>query len=106
MSMMSSAKRRWFKNFPFMFIPISFQSNFLKTLSRLVVNNLGEMVSPCLTPLSILNLSVFLCSFTHFYIHIEWFWCISNRLYGIKCLFIVKMVVYCIIKLEPDIVLL
>src|ERR1700753_2217416 len=65
MSMMSSAKRRWFKNFPFTFFPISFQSNFLKTLSRLVVNNLGEMVSPCLTPLQILNLSVLLCSFTH-----------------------------------------
>ena len=51
---MSSAKRRLERNSPSIFTPLFSQFNLLNMLSNVAVNSLGEMVSPCLTPLLIL----------------------------------------------------
>ena len=55
---MSSAKRRWERNSPSIFTPLFSLFNLLNMLSNVAVNSLGEMVSPCLTPLLILILSL------------------------------------------------
>ena len=54
---MSSAKRRLERNSPSIFTPLFSQFNLLNMLSNVAVNSLGEMVSPCLTPLLILIFS-------------------------------------------------
>ena len=61
---MSSAKRRLERNYPSIFTPLFFQFNLLNMLSNVAVNSLGEMVSPCLTPLLILIFSLSLCRCT------------------------------------------
>ena len=58
---MSSAKRRLERNSPSIFTPMFSQFNLLNMLSNVAVNSLGEMVSPCLTPLLILIFSPSLC---------------------------------------------
>ena len=58
---MSSAKRRLERNSPSIFTPLFSQFNLLNMLSNVAVNSLGEMVSPCLTPLLILIFSLSLC---------------------------------------------
>ena len=58
---MSSAKRRLERNSPSIFTPLCSQFNLLNMLSNVAVNSLGEMVSPCLTPLLILIFSLSLC---------------------------------------------
>ena len=57
---MSSAKRRLER----IFMPLFSQFNLLNMLSNVAVNSLGEMVSPCLTPLLILIVSLSLCRCT------------------------------------------
>ena len=47
----SSAKRRWLRYSPSIFRPLFSQFSLLKILSSVDVNSLGEMVSPCRTPL-------------------------------------------------------
>ena len=54
----SSAKRRLERNSPSIFTPLFSQFNLLNMLSNVAVNSLGEMVSPCLTPLLILIFSL------------------------------------------------
>ena len=54
---MSSAKRRLEINHPSIFTPLFSQFNLLNMLSSVAVNSLGEMVSPCLTPLLIMMFS-------------------------------------------------
>ena len=78
----SSAKRRLERNSPSIFTPLFSQFNLLNMLSNVAVNRLGEMVSPCLTPLLILifslslcrctvnELSVYIYVFQDFYVHI------------------------------------
>ena len=61
---MSSAKRRLERNSPSIFTPLCSQFNLLNMLSNVAVNSLGEMVSPCLTPLLILIFSLSLCRCT------------------------------------------
>ena len=61
---MSSAKRRLERNYPSIFTPLFSQFNLLNMLSNVAVNSLGEMVSPCLTPLLILIFSLSLCRCT------------------------------------------
>ena len=61
---MSSAKRRLERNSPSIFTPLFSQFNLLNMLSNVAVNSLGEMVSPCLTPLLILIFSLSLCRCT------------------------------------------
>ena len=61
---MSSAKRRLERNYPSIFTPLCSQFNLLNMLSNVAVNSLGEMVSPCLTPLLILIFSLSLCRCT------------------------------------------
>ena len=61
---MSSAKRRLEINFPSIFTPLFSQFNLLNMLSNVAVNSMGEMVSPCLTPLLILIFSISLCMCT------------------------------------------
>ena len=61
---MSSAKRRLERNYPSIFTPLFSQINLLNVLSNVAVNSLGEMVSPCLTPLLILIFSLSLCRCT------------------------------------------
>ena len=61
---MSSAKRRLERNSPSIFKPLFSQFNLLNVLSNVAVNSLGEMVSPCLTPLLILIFSLSLCRCT------------------------------------------
>ena len=58
---MSSAKRRLEINYPSIFKPLFSQFNLITMLSNVAVNSLGEMVSPCLTPLLILICSLSLC---------------------------------------------
>ena len=58
---MSSAKRRLERNSPSIFTLLFSQFNLLNMLSNVAVNSLGEMVSPCLTPLLILISSLSLC---------------------------------------------
>ena len=60
---MSSAKRRLLRNSPSIVTPL-FSFNLLNMLSRVAVNSLGEMVSPCLTPLLILIFLLYLCRCT------------------------------------------
>ena len=60
----SSAKRRLVRNSPSIFTPLFSQFNLLNMLSSVAVNRLGEMVSPCLTPLLILIFSLSLCRCT------------------------------------------
>ena len=47
----SYAKRRWLRYSPSIFMPLFAQFSLLKILSSVDVNSLGEMVSPCRTPL-------------------------------------------------------
>ena len=61
---MSSAKPRFERNSPSIFTPLFSQFNLLNMLSNVAVNSLGEMVSPCLTPLLILIFSLSLCRCT------------------------------------------
>ena len=61
---MSSAKRRLERNSPSIFTPLFYQFNLLNMLSNVAVISLGEMVSPCLTPLLILIFSLSLCRCT------------------------------------------
>ena len=61
---MSPAKRRLERNYPPIFTPLFSQFNLLNMLSNVAVNSLGEMVSPCLTPLLILIFSLSLCKCT------------------------------------------
>ncbi len=61
---MSSAKRRLLRNSPSIFTPLFSQFIILNMLSNVAVNSLGEMVSPCLTPLLILIFSLSLCRCT------------------------------------------
>ena len=61
---MLSATRRLERNSPSIFTPLFSQFNLLNTLSNVAVNSLGEMVSPCLTPLLILIFSLSLCRCT------------------------------------------
>ena len=61
---MSSAKRRLERNSPSIFTPLFSQFTLLNMLSNVAVNSLGEMVSPCLTPLVILIFSLSLCRCT------------------------------------------
>ena len=61
---MSSAKRRFERNSPSIFTPLFSEYNLLNMLSNVAVNSLGEMVSPCLTPLLIVILSLSLCRCT------------------------------------------
>ena len=61
---LSSAKRRLERNSPSIFTPLFSQFNLLNRLSNVAVNSLGEMVSPCITPLLILILSLSLCRCT------------------------------------------
>ena len=58
---MSSAKQRLERNSPSIFTPLFSQFNLLNMLSNVAVNSLGEMVSPCLTPLLILIFSLSVC---------------------------------------------
>ena len=60
---MSSAKRIWLRNYPSIFTPFFSQLNLLIfVLSGIAVNSLGEIVSPCITPILILIVSLSLCS--------------------------------------------
>ena len=62
---MASAKRRLVTNYPFIFTTLFSQSNLLNNmLSSVAVNGLDEMVSRCLTPLLIMNVSLSLCRCT------------------------------------------
>ena len=61
---MSSAKQRLVRNYPSIFTPLFSQFNLLNMLSSVPVNSLGDMVSPCLTPLLILICSLSLCRCT------------------------------------------
>ena len=61
---MSSAKRRLEIHYTSIFTPLFSQFNLLNMLSNVAVNRLGEMVSPCLTPLLILIFSLSLCRCT------------------------------------------
>ena len=56
--------RRLARNSPSIFTPLFSQFNLLNMLSNVIVNSLGEMVSPCLTPLLILIFSLSLCRYT------------------------------------------
>ena len=58
---MSSAKRRLVINYPSIFTPLFSHFNLLNRISNVAVNSLGEMVSPCLTPLLIPIASLSLC---------------------------------------------
>ena len=52
-------------NYPFIVTTLFSQSNLLNSmLSSVAVNGLGEMVSRCLTPLLIMNVSLSLCTVT------------------------------------------
>ena len=75
---MSSAKRRLERNSPSIFMPLFSQFNLLNMLSNVAVNSLGEMVSPCLTPLLILifSLSLCRCTVTELFVYI----CLSGFL--------------------------
>ena len=68
---MSSAKRRWERNFPSIFTPLFSQFNLLNMLSNVAVNSLGEMVSPCLTPLLILMFSLCRCTVTELSVYMS-----------------------------------
>ena len=57
---MSSVKRRWVRNSVFIFTPLFSQINLLSRLSNFAVNSLGVMMTPHLTPLSILIFSLYL----------------------------------------------
>ena len=61
---MSSAKRRLKRHSPSIFTPLFSQFNLLNMLSNVAVNSLGEMVSPCLTPVLILIFLLSLCRCT------------------------------------------
>ena len=63
---MKSAKRRLVRNSPSLFMPLFSQFNLLNMLSSVAVNSLGEMVSPCLTPILTL---IFLPIFVQMYCH-------------------------------------
>ena len=54
----SSAKRRWLRYSPSIFRPLFSQFSLLKILSKVDVNSLGEMVSPCRTPLLVFIFSL------------------------------------------------
>ena len=58
----SSANLKLFKSSPSMFIPFSSQSILRNMLSRCAVNSLGDIVSPCQTPFTILISLMSLCS--------------------------------------------
>ena len=61
---MSSAKRRLERNYQSIFRPLPSQFNLLNMLSNVAVNNVGDMLSPCVTPLLILIFPLSLCSCT------------------------------------------
>ena len=102
---MSSEKRRLERNSPFIFTPLFSQFNLLNMLSKVAVNSLDEMVSPCLTPLLILlfltlvvemycHWDIRIYVFQDFYVHIFYSlflqWCqYCLGLYWIKCLLVI-----------------
>ena len=101
---MSSAKRRLERNYPSIITPLFSQFNLLDMLSNVAVNSLGEMVSPCLTPLDPDFLTLFVQMYYHwavriyvfqdFYVHIFYSlflqWCQYRLgLYWIKCLLVI-----------------
>ena len=61
---MSSVKRRWLRYSPSIFKPLVSQVSRQNMLSSAAVNNLGDMVSPCRTPLLMLILLLSLCRWT------------------------------------------
>ena len=61
---MSSTKWRLERNSPSIFTPLLSQFNLLNMLFNVAVNSLGELVSPCFTPLLIQNFSLSLCRCT------------------------------------------
>ena len=61
---MPSSKRRLERHSPSIFTPLFSQFNLLNSLYNVAVNSLGEMMSPCLTPLLILIFSLSLCRCT------------------------------------------
>ena len=82
---MSSAKRRLERNSPSIFTPLCSQFNLLNMLSNVAVNSLGEMVSPCLTPLLILIFSLSLCRCTVTELSVYMSFRISMYTYSIPC---------------------
>ena len=64
---MSSTKRRLDRNSLSISTSLFAQFSLLNVLSSVAVNSLGEMVSPCLTPLLILIFSPSLCRCIHSY---------------------------------------
>ena len=77
---MSSAKRTLERNFPYIFPPLFSQFILLNMLSNVAVNSLGEMVSPCLTPLLILifSLSLCRCTVTELFVYVFQDFYVSN----------------------------
>ena len=61
---MSSAKRRWLRYSPSTFKPLVSKDSRRNMLSSAAVHNLGDMISPCRTPLLILILLLSLCRWT------------------------------------------
>ena len=70
---MSSAKRRLERNYPSIFTPLFPQFNLPNILANGAVNSLGELVSPCLTPLLILicSLSLSRCTVTELSVYMS-----------------------------------
>ena len=61
---MSPAKRISVRHYPSIFTPLFSQFILLNMLYSVTVNSLGDMMSPCLTPLLILIFSLSLCRCT------------------------------------------
>ena len=59
--MLSSANRRWFNLSPSMFIPLLSQLILREISSSAALKSLGDIVSPCRTPLLMRNSSLSLC---------------------------------------------
>ena len=82
---MSSAKRKLERNSPSIFTPLFSQFNIINMLSNVAVNTLGEMVSPCLTPLLILIFSLYLCRCTVTELSVYMSFRISMYTFSIPC---------------------
>ena len=82
---MSSAKRRLERNSPSIFTPLFFRFNLLNMLSNVAVNSLGEIVSPCHTPLLILIFSLSLCRCTVTELCVYMYFRISMYTSSISC---------------------
>ena len=84
-SNMSSAKRRLERNCPAIFTPLFSQLNLLNMLYIVALNSLGEMMSPCLTPLLILIFSLSLCICTVTELSVYMSFSISMYISSIPC---------------------